>query len=565
MLRTTKQMLCILLVITWGYGQEKHLKYSDSLIKKNYSYLQERIDNAPDTPSGLLYTKGMMAKAANEQNHGQLFQGYKNSLHFEQAYVTRLKYADSMLYESQYLGEKIKASALLTKGAVHYNEKKYKFALDCYLEAEGLLSADPENILYYKAQYCIAQVKYYLGYYPQAIKLLIPCLHNFKEEEPRGYINTLHLLGLCYNRNGDYTLCSTTNKFGIAEASRLEESDMLPYFLHSEGVNQYFIGNYALALKHLKSTLPFLSGRGDYANISVAWCYIGKVNDKLGHPYESLLAYRNVYNIFSEHHYIRPDGVQALYALAQQSKADGDIENQLQYTAALLSADSLMHTDFRYLSDRLHTEYDTAQLQKEKNTLQQRLKSGAKDGNWRYALWTLLVAVGVCIIIKCLKRYRWTRQRVKPEQVNDTPTGFLNSRNQTVTLRKDLAIGLLEKLEKFERQKKYLGKDMNLAMMAKYLDTNTKYVSMLIHEYRGKKTPEYINDLKIDHLVGLFGKDKKFQNYTHSALAAEIGLSSTKSLHKAFLNRIEITLPQYLENLQATKGQQEFTDSKDGN
>jgi AraC-like DNA-binding protein len=551
MLLKMGRMLSILLTITAGYGQKQHVKFSDSLSVKTYTFLQGQIDNAPDARLGALYNKALLKKAREEGDHGQLFQGYKNSLHFQETYSARLQYADSMLLESRYLGAKFEASALLTKGAVHYNDKIYKAALDCYLTAQGLLSNEPEGILYYKAQYCIAQVKYYLGYYPQAIKLLTPCLEKFKEQETRGYINSMHLLGLCYNRNGDYKLCSAVNKAGIAAASGLEESDMLPYFLHSEGINQYFLGYYPQALKRLKSTLPFLNDRGDYANTAVAWCYIGRANDKVGRPEEALLAYKKVYDIFNRHNYIRPDLVHAFYALVEQSKAAGDMKAELRYTTALLSADSLMHADFRYLSDRMHLEYDTATLQKEKDALKNALLRNDEINIWWFTLLIMPLAVGIWIIAK-----RRNGRNIAPPDLNkNTPPS--PAKSPAANLREDLALVLLEKLEKFERHKRYLAKDMNLAMMAKHLETNTKYVSMLIHEYRDKKTPDYLNDLKIDYLVELLANNKKTHNYTHKALAAEIGFSTTNSLHKAFASRMGIAFTEYLEKLQTVNNSKE--------
>src|SRR5574343_505455 len=62
---------------------------------------------------------------------------------------------------------------------------------------------------------------------------------------------------------------------------------------------------------------------------------------------------------------------------------------------------------------------------------------------------------------------------------------------------------VLKNLEKFEKTKKYLEKDMNLNKIAAYLKTNTKYASKIILKYRGKKTIDYINDLKIDHIIEL--------------------------------------------------------------
>lgn len=545
MFRYLLPLVCMLSLKS-GYSQKHAKGPTDSLSGKSYGYLQQQIDDAPSTAAALPYAKALMEKAHTQANHPRRFQGYTNYLHLQESYHNRLRYADSMLLVSRQLDARATASALLTQGAVHYSAKKYTRALDSYLKAQALLPQSPSDTLSCKAQYCIAQVKYYLGYYPQAIALLSSCLEHFKKNEPRGYINTLHLLGLCYNRSGQYTLCTTTNTEGIKEASRLQETTMLPYFLHSQGVNHYFLGNYALALKNLKSTLPFLGDRGDYANTAVAWFYIGKVNEKLGESEKALGAYQKVHAIFKDRQYIRPDLVHALSALAAKEKQQGNLKAQLKYTTAVLRADSLLHADFRYLSTRLHTEYDTRALHREKEDLQKALAQNAS------ARWYLLLLFPLPFILWKIRRYQQSRHCATPEIDDSGIAGPMQPApaNDSRGLRADLALVLLERLEKFEREKKYLDKDMNLNQMAKILETNPKYVSMLIHQYRGKKTPEYLNDLKIDYLVTLLSEDKKTRGYTHKALAGEIGFSSTNSLHKAFSRRKGTGFSQYLESLQ---------------
>ncbi len=69
----------------------------------------------------------------------------------------------------------------------------------------------------YKVKYNIAIIKYFLGFYDEAISLFTECTDYFKEKNTRAYLNSLHLLGLCHNRIGNYGLCSEINKKGIEE------------------------------------------------------------------------------------------------------------------------------------------------------------------------------------------------------------------------------------------------------------------------------------------------------------------------------------------------------------
>lgn len=543
MLRVILPLFCLLFP-PFAFSQSQNHSVKDTLINLSFASLQEKLDDAATQTIAFVYSDAIIRKAKKYNNARYLAQGYKNKLHLEEAYPVRLQYADSMLQASNTLDKKAQAAALLTKGAVHYSARKHIPALECYLKAGDLITNDIEDPLYFKTLYCIAQVKYYLGYYGPAINLLLPQLTNFKKYEPRGYINALHLIGLCYNRLGQYEACTAINRQGIAEASRQEESEMLPYFLHSEGVNLYFKKNYTTAIKHLQSTLTFLESREDQYNIAVAYYYMGKIREALGQKDKALDCFKKVVGVFNQTHYLRPDLLPAFSRLISNSKSKGNIEEQLQYTNTLLYADSTLHADYKYLACRLSKEFDSKKLREEKEMLKKALAHKGHES----AIWIMpfSITLGIGLYIW------WLIIQSKKTKVTamEAPENEIIKTNTSASIKEEVVIVLLERLRKFEAEKKYLGRDMNLARMAKLLDTNTKYVSKLIHEHRGKKTPDYLNDLKIDYLVQLLATDKKARNYTHKALAGEIGYSTTISLHKAFLNRIGIPFTEYMEALQ---------------
>jgi len=78
---------------------------------------------------------------------------------------------------------------------------------------------------------------------------------------------------------------------------------------------------------------------------------------------------------------------------------------------------------------------------------------------------------------------------------------------------------LLKKLEKFEKDKKYLKEKITLSKLSADFNSNTKYLSKIISLYRNKGFVQYINDLKVDYLISLLHKNKKIRNYTNKAMA----------------------------------------------
>lgn len=125
------------------------------------------------------------------------------------------------------------------------------------------------------------------------------------------------------------------------------------------------------------------------------------------------------------------------------------------------------------------------------------------------------------------------KSEVSKAQVKNIKKGILDINEDTVAF-------VLKQLEKFERDKKFLEKDLTLAKLTVAFDSNSKYLSQIIYHYRKKKFTKYINDLKIDYLISILKTDKMMRNYTNKALAEEIGFSSTQRFANAFLARAEM-------------------------
>lgn len=111
----------------------------------------------------------------------------------------------------------------------------------------------------------------------------------------------------------------------------------------------------------------------------------------------------------------------------------------------------------------------------------------------------------------------------------------------------DIENAIVRKLEKFETSKKYLEKDMNLTRMATILHTNSKYVTKVVARHRGKKTIEYITELKLDYIIEKLKTDSRYRNYTHKALGEEAGFRTTQNFTRAFKSYTGIT-PTYFSS-----------------
>ena len=88
------------------------------------------------------------------------------------------------------------------------------------------------------------------------------------------------------------------------------------------------------------------------------------------------------------------------------------------------------------------------------------------------------------------------------QEVSETPKG--------ITIPEETENSILQRLEDFEASSKYTNSNMSLGMLAKQMQTNTKYISEIIHTHKNKNFNTYINELRINHIIQLMKEDKKY-------------------------------------------------------
>jgi AraC-like DNA-binding protein len=535
-----------------AYAQESPFKIPDTLQSKDYDYLFERVKTLEDgSIKQVLYLQSFLHKAKSEKNPEKIISGYKNYVHHSPENL-KLVYADSMIYVAKKSKDNaLIGSAYLSKGIVYYAQKKHNYALDNFLIANNFISKTNDTYLIYKVKYNIANIKYYLRFYDEAISLFGECITYFKDENARAYLNSLHLMGLCYNKIGNYGLCSETNEKGLAEGKRLANNEMESYFMHSEGINQYFKNNYATAIKKITYSLPVIKENKDFANESVGYFYIGKSYWALNKPKMALPYFRKVDGIFDAKSYIRPDLLENYKLIIKYYKSQNNLKAQLHYIEKLLKADHILDTKYEYLSSRIRKEYDTKEIISERNNIKTLLDRRKYNDFIFITVITLLFFSILFLTNRHIRNKNMYRQKfeelmkkseIPKVQVKNINKGILDINEDTVA-------SLLKQLEKFERDKKFLEKDLTLAKLTAAFDTNTKYLSKIIYHYREKKFTEYINDLKIDYLITLLKSDKRIRNYTNKALAEEAGFSSTQRFTNAFLAKAEMPTSFFIEEL----------------
>lgn len=137
------------------------------------------------------------------------------------------------------------------------------------------------------------------------------------------------------------------------------------------------------------------------------------------------------------------------------------------------------------------------------------------------------------------------------EQRNSISTSGINHKtvSQPTYITDETTQALLLKLEKFEASDKYLRADISQAWLANHLKTNTRYLSEIIKTHKRKNFNDYINGLRINHIIHKLVDVPLYREYKISGLAEECGYASRQVFVICFKKETGFTPSYFIENL----------------
>lgn len=107
----------------------------------------------------------------------------------------------------------------------------------------------------------------------------------------------------------------------------------------------------------------------------------------------------------------------------------------------------------------------------------------------------------------------------------------------------DTVNNILGQLENFESTEGFMDSGISLTNLATQFNTNTKYLSIIINDYKKTDFNNYINTLRINCIIDRLKKNPEYLDYKISHLASLAGFSS-HSKFTAIFKQITGELPQ---------------------
>lgn len=234
--------------------------------------------------------------------------------------------------------------------------------------------------------------------------------------------------------------------------------------------------------------------------------------------------------------------------LSENYKAVNDLKNYQKYNDLYLKVRSnLSEEEQKALNETLRI-MDVAMKE----------ETDKKNFN-KYLLIIFTVLAAVCIsgIILYYRKKRKRENSIYEKIIHKLENKYkevtVTETSSASTLKKNIPANLekklLSKLDKFEKNIKFINPKLTLASMAADFETNTHYISEIINMHKQKNFNAYINELRIDYICSKIISDSKYQNYKISYLAEASGFSSHSIFTKTFKNITGISPSTFIDQV----------------
>lgn len=525
-------------------------------MRKKYWEYQENDESA------FVYLNLCIDKARKEKNYAELYNAYKDAVRYSRDF--KLAYADSAIVAAKLSNKNdLIGNAYTGKGIVYYfNYRKFQPALDEYVLANKYLTNAEDPFLKYQNLYHIGVVKSYLGYYAEALTIFEECIGYFEPlakskihpnllfNNQKGYLNSLHQEIVCYQALGNYKKSKELIDKGFTILPNdVEFNAEKSYFEKSKGVQFFHQQEYQDAIREFDNSISGLIKKNDFTWLSAVYYYRGKSYTYSGKDEFALADYKKVDSIFNKYNFILPQIRGNYEELINYSRKINNSKLELYYTKQLLKADSIISTDFKYLSPKIYREYETKQLQLSK----EKLESDNSVG--RYLLFASLVVIitllGFVYYWKNRKRElqkRYSELLLSMESFKmNVPLNDETPISRSSNLDHKIVKKILSDLDHFEKSNLYIEKGITLSQLAKTFETNTSYLSQVINEYKSNNFNTYLNTLRVNFATKKMYKDRQWQKYSIEDIALASGFSSRQSFSKLFFEKNGIRPTDFLK------------------
>ncbi|MBC8756485.1 AraC family transcriptional regulator [Kordia sp. YSTF-M3] len=551
--------MIVLIILYISSCNQKQETAIDEVTRKEYGEIYKLLQEATTIEQKIYYGEQYLEKAKNDKqatDSTNIIVGYRilsvthtdeNVLAYSDSIIALTKNNSSIHYP---------AIAYEKKGDFYYGKHAYQRALDNYLQFFEYAQKHDQKDMISRANYNIGTVKRRTGNIKEALELYRQnYAYTQKNKEAVNtitYFNSIAALANIFNDNKTVDSANHYNKIGHREAIRLKNESYKNHFAFNEGVTNYHKKNYQIAIDSIQKYTPYFENIHDDDKLVFVYYYSGKAHAGLNQPEKAINFFKKVDSIFQKTYSIFPITREAYIQLDTYYKNKNDLKNQLIYKNQLMKVDSILKADELYLNKAIFKEYDIPKLKAEKENLrEEKQQQGNRFKKAIIGLFVLILflLIGFGIQYRKRKTYQRRFEEVINEKKPKKSSKSLASDEQKIAIPIDIVNDILQKLEAFEHENKFISNQTTLNDLPKGLHTNPNYLSKVVNHYKKCSFSTYINNLRIEYTIEQLKTNPTYLKYTVKAIAAEVGFNNVQSFSKAFFNAKGINPSYFIRKL----------------
>lgn len=408
-----------------------------------------------------------------------------------------------------------------------------------------------------------------LGETKEGLKMFKKCYKSFKKNQKFSYyyLKSIFSIADAYKTLKVSDSATYFNKLGYKESKKFDDKSYIALFTLNEGANLINKKKYKIALDSIhKSKLTIYKILKYTLNPLACHFYSGKAYQGLGKFDDAIVEFKKVDSFYQINKRIIPEFVEGYTFLINHYHNKGDVKNELKYLKTYNLIEENFNKKYKNLYKNIKEKYDIPELIKDKEEENKLLKI------FLYIIFPILFFAIIYIIYVKIKiaRSKIIFEKLLENKISN-PYPLLLETGQIIEaeiVEEKNAISkpnvglkssdinpvvvemILNKLIDFEKTKGFLDKSITSKSLAELFETNTKYISNVINDYKKQTVNNYINNLRIEYAILILQKDNKKRKYNIEALADEFGFNSSKSFNAAFYIKTGIKPSFYIKELE---------------
>lgn len=541
----------ILLSIFWLLFSVFSFSQSEKTMNLLYENFEKNINN-PKKSKIFANTYLKNGKILNDKYH--IITGYSMVVNHCNL-IDGEKCLDSMMRVAKEYDKTMVTFTLLRKGQFYCTKRKLKQALENYLLAYKSIDNNSDFYLDH-IKYEIAIVKGIMGKHEEALAEFLLMEKQLKNSNNADqYIRTVFAISNTYLQLGRIEDSEKYTHLGLKLTKSYKNDQFYYLFVSNRGKNYYKKREYDLAINDLTNSLGIIKNTNDFANYSEVCYYLAKCYKETDENKKALVYFNKIDSVFNAEGYIFPDIINSYKVLIEEVRNKKDVNQTLYYTSQFLKADSVIKQNYDYIIDTTHKEYDVPELMIQKENLIEKIKTNSLLLNLFFISLILLLLFVFWRYHKMRKKEVLKQKELFDAYLVNNELKIIQVNNEKIIeklpvaeIHEDIIESLLIKLDLFEKSKGFKD-DVTLDVLAKKIETNTSYLSMIINKHKNCSFPTYINNLRIDLAIELLQSEKIYRLYSIKGLAYEVGFTSTQTFSRAFLAKTGVNASFFVNEL----------------